>query len=113
MPHVVFLTLFLGLASGVQPLDLRVDSDVKSVRITLDGREVAILHEAPWHTTVDFGDDLVPRELLATGYDANGNEIDRTSQTINLPRPRAEVEIAVKHEEGQPASVELIGRHLQ
>jgi hypothetical protein len=113
MPQIVFVSLFLGLVAGVQPIDLRVDPSIKSVKILLGTRELATLRGAPWHADVDLGPELVPQELSALGFDERGDEIARTSQILNLPRPIAEVEIAVKQENGAPAAVELIGRHLQ
>src|SRR5213593_1848721 len=93
--QIVFLSLFLGLVSSKQPIDLHVDDAIKSVRIAVDGREVATLTQPPWHTVLDFGNEIVPRELMAIGYDAGGNEVARTSQTLNLPRPTAEFEIVL------------------
>jgi len=76
--QIVFLSLFLGLVSGPQPIDLHVDGAIKSVRILVDGREVKTLAQPPWHAVLDFGKDIVPRELVAVGYDSNGNEAGRT-----------------------------------
>src|SRR5258706_5971927 len=111
MPQVVFLSLFLGLITGTQSVVLQVDAAVKSVRIELRGREVARLDKAPWSANVDFGTALTPGQLTAIAFDKGGQEIARTSQLINLSRPAAEIEIVVKSEGGQPAEVELVGRH--
>ncbi|HSP15283.1 MAG TPA: hypothetical protein VLV78_11075 [Thermoanaerobaculia bacterium] len=113
MPQLVFLSLFLGLVAGVQQIDLRADPSIKSIRISLGARELATLQRPPWHAVVDFGADLVPRELTAVGFDSEGNEVARTTQVVNLKRPLAEVAISVKQENGEPAVVELTGRHLQ
>jgi hypothetical protein len=111
MPQVVFLSLFLGLVTGIQSVDLRVDAGVKSVRIELGGREVARLTGAPWSAKVDFGRELIPRELTAIGYDAKGNEIARASQPTNLSPPSAQLEIVIRSEGKRPVEAELIGRH--
>ena len=111
MPQVVFLSLFLGLVTGIQSVDLQVGSAVKSIRIELGGREVARMEKAPWSAKVDFGRALTPAELTAIAYDASGKEIARTSQLINLSRPPAEMEIVIRSESGQPVEAELIGRH--
>jgi hypothetical protein len=79
------------------------------VRILVDGREVSRLTQPPWHTVLDFGKEIVPRELMAIGYDAGGNEVARTSQVLNLPRPAAEFEIVL---ERNNASAVLRWRHL-
>jgi hypothetical protein len=92
--QIVFLTLFLGLTSGSQEVDLDVDGAVKSVRIVSGERQLALLTAPPWSAKIDLG-PLAPQELTAIGLDANGNEIARTSQIINLPRSPAEFEIAL------------------
>src|SRR5258706_2358792 len=111
MPQVVFLSLFLGLITGTQSVDLQVDAAVKSVRIELRGREVAHLDKAPWSARVDFGSALTPGELTAVALDSNGREIARTSQLINLSRPPAEMEIVIRSEGSKPVEAELVGRH--
>jgi hypothetical protein len=40
--QIVFLTLYLGLVSSVQPVALKADAEVKSIRIVLDGATVAL-----------------------------------------------------------------------
>jgi hypothetical protein len=105
--QIVFLTLFLGLASGTQPVALEVTGPVKSVRLFLGGRPVAVMTQPPWRTFVELGPELTPRELTAVGFDAKDEEIARVSQTLNLPRPTAEFDIMVK---GSEAS--LRWRHL-
>src|SRR5262245_58813207 len=62
----------------------------------LGDREVAVLNQPPWRATVDMGRTLVPRELTAVGFDAEGKEIARATQILNLPRPAAEVDIVVE-----------------
>ena len=111
MPQIVFLSLFLGLVTGFQNVSLRADDGVKSVRIELDGREVARMTSAPWSARVDFGNALTPRELTAIAYGADGNEIARISQVINLARPAAEMEIVIHREGQRPVEAELVGRH--
>jgi hypothetical protein len=111
MPLIVFLSLFLGLVTGTQSVDLRVDPSVASVRIALGGREVARIDRAPWSAKVNFGVAFTPGELTAIAYDANGKEIARTSQLINLSRPVAEVELVIRSVEGHPVAAELVGRH--
>ncbi|MEA2166059.1 MAG: hypothetical protein QOK37_4186 [Thermoanaerobaculia bacterium] len=111
MPQVVFLSLFLGLVTGIQTVALRVDPAVKSVRIELGGREAGKLNGEPWTLKVDFGKELVPRELVAIGYDAKGVEIARASQLTNLSPPPAQLDIVVHRPPEQPIEVELVGRH--
>jgi hypothetical protein len=111
MPQVVFLSLFLGLITGMQSVVLQVDDAVKSVRIELRGREVARLDKTPWSARVDFGTTLTPGQLTAIAYDGGGKEIARTSQLINLSRPAAELDIVITREGKRPVQAELVGRH--
>ena len=93
--QIVFVTLFLGIVAGPVPIELQVSGPVQSIRLLIGGEEAARIAEPPWRTSVDIGDDLTPRELVAVGYDAAGKEIARAAQILNLPRPLAELGIAV------------------
>ena len=105
--QIVFLTLFLGIVGGVHPVSLQVSGPIKTVRLMLGDREVAVLNQPPWRATVDMGRTLLPRELTAIGFDADGKEIARTTQILNLPRPAAEVDIVV-----EGSDLTLPWRHL-
>src|SRR5689334_1992257 len=111
--RVVFISLFLGLAAGIQSVDVQTDPAVKALRILLDGREVAALTQPPWHAVVDFGRDLQPRQMEAIGLDAKGNEIGRATQVLNLPRKTAELEIVLQSDGIGPKSADLRWQHLQ
>ena len=113
MSQVVFLTLYLGLVSSVQPVALKADAEVKSIRIVLDGATVSTLTAAPWRGQVDFGRALLPHEIVAIGLNASGREIARATQFVNVPRPLAEIEIVVDRDAGQrPTRARLVVRHL-
>ncbi|MBV9493980.1 MAG: hypothetical protein JOZ54_07020 [Acidobacteria bacterium] len=60
--HLLFVTLFLGLVSGPQAVEVKVDKIVRSVALELDGRRIATLNAAPWRTEIDLGTDMVPPE---------------------------------------------------
>jgi len=106
--RIVFVSLFLGLVSGTQWVEMRADPEVQSIRITLDGRELAALHKPPWQTAIDLGDGLAPGELVATGFNDRNEPIARASQVLNLPRPVAELELVVHGE-----TVSLVWRHRE
>src|SRR5919106_4216390 len=111
--QIVFISLFLGIVSGSQPVALQVSGPVKTVRVMLGDREVAVLTQPPWRSTVDHGLDLTPRELTAVGLDAEGKEIARARQILNLPRPIAEFDIALEYDGGNvPVGLSLPWRHL-
>ena len=111
--HLVFISLFLGIVSGKQQVELHADASVKSIRILLAAEEIARLTRPPWQGEIDLGSELVPRELQAIAYDESGNEIGRASQTINLPRPAAEVEIVLERSGGFPSVAQLRWRNLE
>lgn len=111
--HMAFLTLFLGLTSGVNPFELSVGAPAAAVEIVLDGQMVERLSGPPWKGEIDFGPDLAPRHLVARALDAAGREIARTEQWINLPRPPAEVEIALEGgRPGAPAAARVFWERL-
>ena len=113
MSHIVFLTVFLGLVSNLQPVQVRVGDAVRSVHLLLNGKDVAALHGAPWAANVDFGPTIDPGELVAVAYDVHGEELERVSQIINLPHPIAEAQLVLREEDGLPSAVEIIPHHLQ
>jgi len=96
-----FLTLFLGIVAGAQEVQLAADPEVSSVELRLDGRLLGTLTESPWHGEVDLGPKILPHRLEAIGLDSEGSEVGRTSQALNVPRPAAEVALALEHSEGR------------
>jgi hypothetical protein len=111
--QIVFLTLYLGLIAGHQPIEVQVGPAVKSVRILVDGRESAVLKAPPWRAIVDLGPAFEPRGVVAIAYDRDGDEVGQVSQTINLPRPAAELTIGLQNDgKGVPVSVALRWEHV-
>jgi hypothetical protein len=110
---ITFLTVYLGLIAGHQPIEMRVDPAVKTVRLLLDGKKIETFAAPPWRSIVDFGPTIQPHELVAEGLDDKGEEITRSSQLINLPRATAELEIVVERDaEGKPKRATLTGFHV-
>jgi hypothetical protein len=101
LASVAFVTQLLGLAAGEQPVEIRADSIVARVELRRDGQTVASMTKAPWKTVVDLGADLLPFELTAHAFDAGGREQGTDSQTVNLPRPPAEVQILLDRRDGR------------
>jgi hypothetical protein len=93
---LIFVTLFLSLTRGVQPVELRVTGPVDRVELRLDGTLTAEIKGPPWKTDVDFGAAIKPHELVATAYDASGHRIGAISQVINVPRPRTELAVLIE-----------------
>jgi hypothetical protein len=73
--------------------------------------QIAVLKPPRWETAVDIG-PLVPGELVATGFDEQGNEIARASQILNLPRPTAEFDIVLESDAKGPTVAALRWRHI-
>ena len=99
---IVFVTLLLGLISGVYPIEVTVSGPVAAVEFTLDGASVGRLEHPPWVQKIDLGADILPHQLVARALDAEGKEIASATQWINLPRPPAEVQIVLESD-GQRA----------
>jgi hypothetical protein len=105
---IAFVTLLLGLISGVYPIEVAVSGPVVAVELTVDGAPAGRIEGPPWVARVDLGSDLRPRELTARSLDIEGKEIARVSQWLNLPRPPAEVEMMLESgPEGVPRSAVL------
>jgi hypothetical protein len=109
MTQIAFVTLFLGLTLGVEPLEIRVTGPVHHVELRLDGTVVGVIAAPPWKTTIDFGRLLLPRRLTAVAMDASGRELASAEQTINVPRPSAETEILLERSgSGRPVKAHLL-----
>lgn len=105
---IAFVTLLLGLISGIYPIEVAVSGPVAAVELTLDGAPAGRLEGPPWVARVNLGPDLRPRALTARALDAEGKEIARASQWLNLPRPPAEVAIVLETDaEGAPKAAVL------
>jgi hypothetical protein len=108
---IAFVTLLLGLITGVYPIEVTVSGPVAAVEFTLDGAPAGRVEQAPWMARIDLGRDLRPRELVARALDADGKEIARTTQWLNLPRPAAEVGIVLEPGEGGAPKAALLTWH--
>lgn len=95
---IEFLTLFLGLVTGEQRIELSVGEEVARVEIRLDQRSLGSLDGEPWIWAGDFGAALSPHELVAIARDDEGRELSRARQWLNLPRDRAEARFRLEHE---------------
>jgi hypothetical protein len=93
--HLAFLTLFLGLVSGRVPVELTVTGPVPvvAIELTLDGAPAERIAGPPFKGHVDLGKDLLPHHLVARALDAQGNEVARAEQWVNLPHPPTLVDL--------------------
>jgi hypothetical protein len=103
MDAIGFVSLFLGLVSGVQVVEMSAGKGVAAVELRLDGKAVETIRQAPWATKVDFGAAIRPHRIEAIARDANGREIGTCRQFVNVPRRRVEATIDLKiGEKGVP-----------
>jgi|CXWL01.1.fsa_nt_gi hypothetical protein len=96
-----FLTLLLGLVSGPHSIELAVEPPVAGVELRLDGALCGQARPPEWKAICDFGSKLTPHELVAVGRDAEGRDVARDRQWINLPRPPAEAQFLFESHEGR------------
>jgi hypothetical protein len=93
---LAFLSLFFGLISGPYPIQLAVSGPAASVEILVDGRSAGTLPGAPWKGTINFGRSLLPHQVVARALDAEGHELGRAEEWVNLSHPLAKVEIVLE-----------------
>jgi len=106
---ITFVTLLLGLVLGPQPVELAVAEEVAGVELWLDGRRVVDVTGPPWETVVDFGDELVPHELVAVARDEEGRELQRVRRFVNVPREVVEARIVLDPASpNEPRSAEVV-----
>ncbi|MGH9464613.1 MAG: hypothetical protein ACRD0X_03135, partial [Thermoanaerobaculia bacterium] len=99
---IAFATLFLGLVLGVQPVEVMVAPEVARVDLLVDGELRQRLVVPPWRVPCDLGETLAPRRLEALAFSADGRELGRVAQWLNLPRPPAEAQVLLEGgEEGR------------
>lgn len=102
---VAFQTLFLGLVFGFAPVRVAVNPPVTSVELLMDGVSVGTMQGEPWEIGCNFGPAPLPHELVLVGRDAQGNEVSRARQMVNLPKASTEATITVKPgTTGQPST---------
>lgn len=106
--RVVFTTLFLGIVSGPQLVELDIEGAPAQIELRLDGALLASLSRPPWRAVVDFGADPRPRELVATALDRAGAVVGRERQFVNVARPPAEVELVLDRDmAGRPVGARV------
>lgn len=110
--QIVFLTLFLGLVSGSQLVQLKVGPEIRSAAILIDEKLAATLSSPSWQAVIDLGPEMVPREMVAVGYDDAGREIAREIQILNLPRPEAELSLTIERKDRLNVAAELRWQHI-
>ncbi len=99
--HIVFLSLFLGLVTGPLQVELSISGPpVAAVELLLDGAPAGRLTGPPWRGKVDLGPGLLPHQLTARALDAQGGELARADQWLNLAHPPVSFEILLAGGDG-------------
>ncbi len=108
------LTLFLGLTSGLQTVEVAVQPPVARVELRLDGETFATLERPARRAEYDFGDELRPHLLEAVGFDAAGREVARDRRAINLRLEQAEAELTpVRDADGRVVAARLVWQSVE
>ena len=111
---VAFVTLLIGLVSGVQPVTVAVTGPVAAVELRLDGAAVGVIRGAPWTLPCDFGTGLRPHRLEAVALDSEGHPGPSAVQWVNTPRSRAEVSLVLERDEkGTPVAARIAWESLE
>ena len=110
---ITFLSLFLGLVTGPYQVQVAVGEPVAAVELRLDGRQIGIDREEPWEIACDFGEALRPHRLTAVALDADGEEVGRVDQWINLPRSRAEAGLVIEERDGGARAARLVWESME
>jgi hypothetical protein len=97
---IAFATLWLGIVAGPLPVEVLAGPQVARIELRLDGEAAATIPSPPWTTTLDLGSEIAPHELVARAFDAAGQPLGEARQLLNMPRPAAELELAVSRVEG-------------
>ncbi len=106
---IVFISIFLGLVTGVRPVELAVSGDIAEVEVRLDGEVVGWLRGEPWTLDCDFGADLATHELVAVARGPRGGELARIEQQVNVPRPHVNTQILLEDwQDRRPRSARLL-----
>jgi hypothetical protein len=93
---IAFLSLFFGLISGPYPVELTIDGSAAAVEIVVDGRPAGRLPGPPWKGTINFGKSLLPHGIVVRALDADGHELARAEEWVNLPHPLSKAEIVLE-----------------
>lgn len=114
MTHLAFITLFLGLVLGPHDVEMKVTGPAARIELQLDGRIVSTLSAAPWKAAINLGSRLVPHNLVARALDADGRELARAEQSINLPHALSELQLVLERDSGaKPVAVHVLWESLE
>jgi hypothetical protein len=98
LAEVLLVSRILGLVAGEQRIEIQPDATVARIEVLRDSERVATLDKAPWRASVNFGQELAPHGLTVIAFDAQGQEVGRDVQAVNVARPPAELGILLERQ---------------
>lgn len=104
---IAFVSIFLGLVSGPQVIEVSVGDEVSQVEILLNGDIIKKLERPPWRALADFGEGLSPHRLEAVAFDEDGAEITRIVQWVNMARSVVQASVVIEREADGNAFAQL------
>lgn len=114
MTHLAFISLFLGLVFGPHDVEMKVTGPATRIELQVDGRAIGTIDKPPWKSVIDFGPHLLPHILVARALDADGNEVARAEQSINMPRDISELQLILERDiNATPVAVHVLWRSLE
>jgi hypothetical protein len=93
---VEFLSVLIGLYTGVHTVELAAADEVAAIEVRLDGESLRVLSQPPWRFECDFGANPTPHELVAIAQDARGREIDRATRWVNVAVSRSAASMSLE-----------------
>lgn len=107
---IAFLTLFLGIATGVHTVALSASAEVARIELYVDGTRT-VVPGPPWTTTIDLGGEIAPRELVAVAFDGKGARLGEAKQWVNRATSDAEAAFALERDRaGRVVAARLVWR---
>ncbi len=107
---IAFVTLLLGVAFGVQTIELSAGPQVARVELYIDGTMATELGP-PWRVTIDLGGEIAPHELVAVALDETGQRLGEARQWVNRTTSSAEAGFVFERDDaGRPAAARLVWR---
>ena len=111
---IAFVTLLLGVAFGVQTIELSAGPHVARVELFIDGTKATELGP-PWRATIDLGGEIAPHELVAVALDETGHRLGKdallndSSSPPRIAEAIATSSLAATRRERRRAVVLLLG----
>ena len=94
---ISFVTLILGIAYGVWPVEFSAGPDVARIELYVDGTLAGEIGP-PWKAEIDLGHEIAPREMVAVARGADGARLGEVRQWINRAKDYAEARFVLERD---------------